>query len=63
MFVSANSIERLNHPITMNIIRLIFTPSLFGWLWAKHRISSGPSANRNSHACPSGQGAAMPIYA
>ena len=30
------------------------------WLWAKHRISSGPSANRNSHAVPSGQGAAMP---
>ena len=29
MFVSANSIERLNHPITMNIIRLIFTHSPF----------------------------------
>ena len=31
-----------------------------GWLWAKHHISSGPSANRNSHSVPSGQGAAMP---
>ena len=29
-------------------------------LWAKHHSSSGPSANRNSHAVPSGQGAAMP---
>ena len=33
---------------------------MVGWLWAKHHISSGPSANRNSHAVPSGQGAAMP---
>ena len=33
---------------------------LVGWLWAKHHISCGPSANRNSHAVPSGQGAAMP---
>ena len=31
-----------------------------GWLWAKHHISCGPSANRNSHAVPSGQGVAMP---
>ena len=35
---------------------------LVGWLWAKHYISSGPSANRNSHTVPSGQGAAKPKY-
>ena len=31
-----------------------------GWLWAKHSISSGPSANRNSQAVPSGQREVMP---
>ena len=33
---------------------------LVGWLWAKHCISSGPSAIRHSHSVPSGSGAAMP---